>query len=492
MRNMIRQLFAAGMVFGMFALAGCTDGEVECPDQNLICGGVCTPVLSDTNNCGGCGNSCSSGFECVEGACLAPECVAGTEFCGSGCVDTTTNRDHCGGCGLACDTGEACEEGACAAIVCEDEAALCGNDCVDLDTDRRNCGSCGNACDSNQACEAGGCVEIPCEGEDCEEAAAAVFAACFQAGTVTSFDTETLTAGTKKATGIDGPQAMAILDDEHFLVAGGMDVTLYVFHRETMAKVGTTALGAWPENVVVRNQKAYIINSGFNTVQVVDLSNPAAPRSTDEVNTGEGTNPMMGAFDSNQTFWISLYETAQLIPVDFSGAEGKVGDPVDLPRAEGNPRPSGVVVLDGVAYVALNNLAPNYNPAGNGRIATVDLGDRSTGMIDLGETCVNPGTIKQMGSLLAVTCTGWYSSDPEHMDGEVVLVDPATNTVTQRFHTGGNPVPIAADKVAGKLFVGDTSSVEFMVIDVTSGNVENVSVCDPTALEFVSDIVIGN
>lgn len=490
MRHLARQLLAAAFALGVFALAGCGESEAECPEQNLICGGVCTPVLSDTNNCGACGNSCSSGFECVEGACVQPECAGATERCGTACVDTDTDRNHCGGCGIACGTGEACEEGVCTEIVCEEEATLCENDCVDLDTDRRNCGECGNACGSNEACEAGSCVEIPCEGDDCDQAATALYAACFQAGTVASYDTETLTAGPKKATGVDGPQAMALFGDDHLLVAGGFDVTFYVFHRKTLDLVGKTAIGAWPENIVVHGQRAYIVNSGFNTVQVIDLANPAAPKTVDEVSTGTATNPMMGAFDADQTFWVTLYETDQLIPVDFRGAEGKLGVPVDLPKAEGIARPSGVVIVDGVAYVALNNLKADYDPAGNGRLATVKLDDRTTGLIDLGETCVNPGIIKPMGSLLAITCTGWYFND-EEMDGEVVLVDPAARTVTHRFHVGGNPVGIAPDKVAGKLYVGDSSTTDFMVIDVTTGSTQRIDVCDPVEWEFVSDLVLG-
>lgn len=60
----------------------CVSGACVTKSNNSVCGtgfvccsGVCTPILSDPNNCGSCGNVCTApncvcnNGSCVEGAC---------------------------------------------------------------------------------------------------------------------------------------------------------------------------------------------------------------------------------------------------------------------------------------------------------------------------------------------------------------------------------------------------------------------------------------
>lgn len=83
----------------------CDEGELRCDD-------VCTPVLQDDANCGGCGLACDGYRVCIAGACA---CEVG-EFCADACVDTTANVAHCGACDQACSGGEACVAGDCVAL----------------------------------------------------------------------------------------------------------------------------------------------------------------------------------------------------------------------------------------------------------------------------------------------------------------------------------------------------------------------------------------
>ena len=48
--------------YGSLSYSGCPSGQTNCS-------GLCTDTSSDSNNCGSCGNICSSGTSCVRGSC---------------------------------------------------------------------------------------------------------------------------------------------------------------------------------------------------------------------------------------------------------------------------------------------------------------------------------------------------------------------------------------------------------------------------------------
>jgi hypothetical protein len=136
-----------------------------CPEEHqTVCDGQCTSYLTDSNNCGGCGNVCRSDQLCGDGACV---CNPGLTECGAECVDAQTDPANCGACGNTCQSDETCIGGAC---LCDPGLTQCGAGCVDLQADPANCGTCGNACYTDELCVGGACVCNPgltqC-GEEC-------------------------------------------------------------------------------------------------------------------------------------------------------------------------------------------------------------------------------------------------------------------------------------------------------------------------------------
>jgi hypothetical protein len=84
---------------------------------------TCSDLLTDSSNCGVCGNRCPVGTDCVQGACLQTctldfDCPSGTEFCCLQGVDSQgcSPFGHCSPKlpdGVACSRSTACSGGCC-------------------------------------------------------------------------------------------------------------------------------------------------------------------------------------------------------------------------------------------------------------------------------------------------------------------------------------------------------------------------------------------
>jgi len=151
-----------------------------------------TNLLTDSKNCGACGNACpqSSAFpelnmdtQCVDGACQR-QCVAkgNTQYgdCNGlvddGCeTNLSNNPDNCGACGNSCPPGpdgeRRCLNGHCGCAAGETWCNPVG--CTDTSTDDTNCGACGNLCQGTDAgpppehmsyhCGGGKCAQLTCD-----------------------------------------------------------------------------------------------------------------------------------------------------------------------------------------------------------------------------------------------------------------------------------------------------------------------------------------
>ncbi|MBZ5555961.1 MAG: hypothetical protein LAO77_01665 [Acidobacteriia bacterium] len=85
------------------------------------CGGTCSNLSTDVNNCGGCGRSCGASAFCISGSCV---CAAGTTACSNGCADLTADANNCGACNNRCAVGQTCSAGACVGGGLNDDAAV--------------------------------------------------------------------------------------------------------------------------------------------------------------------------------------------------------------------------------------------------------------------------------------------------------------------------------------------------------------------------------
>ncbi|HVJ90128.1 MAG TPA: LamG-like jellyroll fold domain-containing protein [Labilithrix sp.] len=135
-------------------------GGAACPAGATSCSGICRDLLTDTANCGACGNACTGGTVCDQGTCAAT-CSTGLTSCNGACVNLASDTSHCGSCGTTCKATERCNASKCEQV-CADGQAICNQACVSIATDKANCGGCGIACVGNQTCTGGRCIPPEC------------------------------------------------------------------------------------------------------------------------------------------------------------------------------------------------------------------------------------------------------------------------------------------------------------------------------------------
>lgn len=151
----------------------------------LLDDGCEADLLTNAQNCGGCGNACAPGERCFDGKC---GCPSGLTDCNGLCVDTSSDNFNCGACGKACDwpvdacdplpanAEYGCVAGQCGKLRCLGQSEDCNKDLglgcasdgcevVDITTDKNNCGKCGNTCVGAEECRDEGdgpkCL-VPC------------------------------------------------------------------------------------------------------------------------------------------------------------------------------------------------------------------------------------------------------------------------------------------------------------------------------------------
>ncbi len=136
-----------------------------CGGGATACNGGCVTLATDPENCGTCGNVCSSlnASTCIQGTCVVSCDEPGFAACGNVCVDVATDPDNCGACGMVCPTDESCVTGTCE-LVCAKGTANCSGDPADgcdvLLGTIQNCAGCGDVCsfpNGEPACNDGNC-----------------------------------------------------------------------------------------------------------------------------------------------------------------------------------------------------------------------------------------------------------------------------------------------------------------------------------------------
>jgi hypothetical protein len=172
-------------VMGKCTPGTCSPGWANC-NSTSVDDGCETNTTTDVNNCGACGNKCTTtppnttGPACTgnPGSCGYAACNTGYRDCtpAAGCETNVTNdANNCGACGSVCKpsnapatcAGSKCGHGTCNAGFGDCTAG--GNSpygCATPLNTANNCGACGTRCTSTQVCKSGGST-YSCQATGC-------------------------------------------------------------------------------------------------------------------------------------------------------------------------------------------------------------------------------------------------------------------------------------------------------------------------------------
>jgi YVTN family beta-propeller protein len=209
-------------------------------------------------------------------------------------------------------------------------------------------------------------------------------------------------------------------------------------------------IGKWTADIKVAGDKAYVVNTGDNNVQIIDL---ASLKQTGLINTGDNTGPERIAFGDGNKAYISCLYTNSVKAVDVSSQ--KVTK--DIPVGVG---PMGVAVASKKAYVCNSAYDFASNSYGKGTVSVIDSStDKVTKTLDVG---TDPSEAVAVGSKVIILCFGNYTD----VMGKLCIIDSTTDTV-KTIDLGTTPSGVA---VSPKNVAYITTFGGLISVDITSGN----------------------
>ncbi len=204
--------------------------------------------------------------------------------------------------------------------------------------------------------------------------------------------------------------------------------------RNDVVTLGSDLL-SYPNQIVVRDSVGYVICSGTDEMQLINLRTEST---MGYIGTGGSTNPFWMEFLDSQYVYVTLWESGSLAKVDvINGAiadQWSVGD-----------SPQGVLIHDRKAYVAVTAFNQSTWEYGQGRVVVFDT--RTDQLMDTLNVGKNPQYLaRDSHGYLHVVCTGDYWS----VFGMIYVVDPGLDAVVDSFALGGSPgnLTICPDDIA--------------------------------------------
>jgi len=200
------------------------------------------------------------------------------------------------------------------------------------------------------------------------------------------------------------------------------------------------AVGAQPNAMAIAagGTTGYVVCSGANRIDVVDLDALAVLRSID---LGPGASPYAIALAGANDAYVSNWLTGEVAHVDLAG--GTVQQVIAVgPGPEGvlfvpDPGARGADAPAGTLYVAVTRYRDDWSEVGE-LVAVSVPADTVMARIAVG---TNPQSVAAApDGFLHVVCTGDYLA----REGKVVIVDPVAGAVVDSVAVAGSPVAALA------------------------------------------------
>ncbi len=195
-----------------------------------------------------------------------------------------------------------------------------------------------------------------------------------------------------------------------------------------------TDINSFPNQIVVRDTLAYVVASGTDEIQVINLNTEQTIRF---FNTGPGSNPYWMAFYDSQYVYITLLLTDRIAKLDL------VNETISYFNT--GTAPSGVVIYDHKLFVICSNYDFVNFQTNLSDIYIYDIGpDTLITTVPIGENA-QYADVDGLGRIHAVATGDYFSTF-----GEVYIVDGGDYTIVDHFPVGGSPgqITIGPDNIA--------------------------------------------
>ena len=214
---------------------------------------------------------------------------------------------------------------------------------------------------------------------------------------------------------------------DDLIVVNGWAETLSRVDLETGAvSNNVVTLGLYPNHVVCRDNRAYVINSGSADLYIIDLSDNSIESIID---LGAGSNPWASSFIDDTLILVTNFISSTVSKVDVKN--GILIDHWPLPT-----RPQALLTVGDKTYITITGYDPGSNTYGQGQLAVWDnWGDSLIALPDVGS---NPQDVElNLNGNLLVTCSGNY----EGLPGFLYVVDTVDFTAIDSFQTSTSAFP---------------------------------------------------
>ncbi len=197
--------------------------------------------------------------------------------------------------------------------------------------------------------------------------------------------------------------------------------------RNNIITLGSDIL-SYPNQIVIRDTLAYVIASGTNEIQIINLNNETT---VDFIPMPQYSNPYWMDFSDARFAYVSLLFNNSVAHVDVINR--MIVD--EIPVGNG---PEGLVITGGKVFVA--NSAYNFSTGGYdpGTVSVIEIATNT--VVKTISTNLNPQMLCLDDSgHIHVVCTGDYAGTT----GRINVIDPISETVVASFAVGGYPAQIS-------------------------------------------------
>ncbi len=209
------------------------------------------------------------------------------------------------------------------------------------------------------------------------------------------------------------------LQGTNIFVINSSSQTLSKINTETSQVNNTFALlGLAPNLMEIQDHFGYVVNSGANNVQKIDL---LTGQTIATIFVAASSNPYDIAIKDNFAYVTGLF-TNKLYKVSLTTNQVVAEVLVGI-------GPEGMCIAGNTLYVANTGNYPNYSPS---TVSVIDLNTFAVAASIPVE--MNAQFLAVADGKIHVVCTGNWSS----VHGNICIIDPITNTVERTLPIGGN------------------------------------------------------